>query len=394
MRKALVLFLVPVVLIGCAKLTKDVKAPEKPLILLKGRDIPSFDNDLNRESLRVAINRSIEFFQRVPEDHLFEYGEDQYATSHIIKSMETFLYLLDEAEDMEELTDMIRQRFNVYQSVGSDGRGTVLYTGYYEPILKGSLTPNGKYRWPLYKRPKDLIKIDLELFSSRFKGEKIIARYDGSRVVPYYTREEIDSHAVLSGRQLEIAWLEDLIDVFFLQIQGSGQVLLEDGTTLRVNYSAWNGRPYRSIGALLINREIIKREEMNIARLREYLRDNPWQRDEILNYNESYVFFKVVEQGPLGNIEVPLTPGRSIATDSRLFPKGGLAYVCTEKPIIDDSGTIIAWVPFSRFVLNQDTGGAIKGPGRADLFWGSGEAAGIPAGHMKNEGKLYFLVEK
>jgi len=394
MRKALVLFLVPVVLIGCAKLTKDVKAPEKPLILLKGRDIPSFDNDLNRESLRVAINRSIEFFQRVPEDHLFEYGEDQYATSHIIKSMETFLYLLDEAEDMEELTDMIRQRFNVYQSVGSDGRGTVLYTGYYEPILKGSLTPNGKYRWPLYKRPKDLIKIDLELFSSRFKGEKIIARYDGSRVVPYYTREEIDSHAVLSGRQLEIAWLEDLIDVFFLQIQGSGQVLLEDGTTLRVNYSAWNGRPYRSIGALLINREIIKREEMNIARLREYLRDNPWQRDEILNYNESYVFFKVVEQGPLGNIEVPLTPGRSIATDSRLFPKGGLAYICTEKPIIDDSGTIIAWVPFSRFVLNQDTGGAIKGPGRADLFWGSGEAAGIPAGHMKNEGKLYFLVEK
>jgi len=394
MRKALVLFLVPVVLIGCAKLTKDVKAPEKPLILLKGRDIPSFDNDLNRESLRVAINRSIEFFQRVPEDHLFEYGEDQYATSHIIKSMETFLYLLDEAEDMEELTDMIRQRFNVYQSVGSDGRGTVLYTGYYEPILKGSLTPNGKYRWPLYKRPKDLIKIDLELFSSRFKGEKIIARYDGSRVVPYYTREEIDSHAVLSGRQLEIAWLEDLIDVFFLQIQGSGQVLLEDGTTLRVNYSAWNGRPYRSIGALLINREIIKREEMNIARLREYLRDNPWQRDEILNYNESYVFFRVVEQGPLGNIEVPLTPGRSIATDSRLFPKGGLAYICTEKPIIDDSGTIIAWVPFSRFVLNQDTGGAIKGPGRADLFWGSGEAAGIPAGHMKNEGKLYFLVEK
>ncbi len=394
MRKTLVFFLIPMILIGCAKLTKELKAPEKPLILLKEKDIPSFDNDLDRESLRVAISRSIEFFQRLPQDHLFEYGEDQYSTAHLIRSMKTFLYLLDEAEDMEELTALVRQRFNVYESVGSDGRGTVLYTGYYEPILRGSLTPDETYRWPLYERPNDLIEIDLELFSSKFKGEKITARYDGSRIVPYFTREEIDSHGVLSGRQLEIAWLEDPIDAFFLQIQGSGQILLEDGTTLRVNYSAWNGRPYRSIGALLINREIIKREEMSITRLREYLRDHPSQREEILNHNESYVFFRVVERGPLGNIEVPLTPGRSIATDSRLFPKGGLAYVCAEKPIIDDSGTIIAWVPFSRFALNQDTGGVIKGPGRVDLFWGSGEAAGIPAGHMKNEGKLYFLVEK
>ncbi len=394
MRKGLVLFLVPMILIGCAELTREVKAPEKPLILLREKDIPPFDNDLDWESLRVAINRSIEYFRRLPEDRLFQYGEDQYSAGHLIRSMETFLYILDQAGDMEELTDLVRQRFNVYQSVGSDGLGSVLYTGYYEPILEGRLIPNGRYKWPLYRRPDDLMEIYLELFSSKFKGEKITARYDGSRIVPYFTREEIDSHGMLFGRQLEIAWLEDLIDVFFLQIQGSGQILLEDGTTLRVNYSAWNGRPYRSIGALLINRGIIEREEMNIPRLREYLRDNPAQREEILNHNESYIFFRVVERGPLGNIEVPLTPGRSIATDSRLFPKGGLAYVCTEKPIIDDSGTITAWISFSRFVLNQDTGGVIKGPGRVDLFWGSGEAAGIPAGHMKNEGKLYFLVEK
>jgi membrane-bound lytic murein transglycosylase A len=289
---------------------------------------------------------------------------------------------------------MIRDRFNVYQSVGSDGRGTVLYTGYYEPILEGSLIPNEKYRWPLYERPEDLIQVDLELFSSKFKGERIVARYDGGRIVPYFSREEIDSNGVLSGRQLEIVWLEDPIDVFFLQIQGSGQVVLEDGTLLRVNYSASNGRPYRSIGGLLINRGIITREEMSIPRLREYLRDNSHQREEIFNYNESYVFFRLVEEGPLGNIEVPLTAGRSIATDSRLFPKGALVYIRAEKPVIDDSGTIREWVPFSRFALNQDTGGAIKGPGRVDLFWGSGEAAGIPAGQMKHEGELYFLVLK
>ena len=394
MRKALIFFLVPIILFGCAKLFKEVKVPERPLILLEGKDIPPFEDDLDRQSLRVAIGRSIAFFRRLPEDRIFEYGEDQYSTGHLIESMETFLYLLDEAEDMEQLTDMVRQRFNVYQSVGSDGRGTVLYTGYYEPILEGSLTPNEKYRWPLYERPDDLMKIDLELFSPKFKGERIVARYDGSRIVPYFSREEIDNHGVLSGRELEIAWLEDSIDVFFLQIQGSGQIILEEGTRLRVNYSASNGRPYRSIGALLIDRGIIEREEMNIPRLKEYLRDNPSQREEILNYNESYVFFRVVEQGPLGNIEVPLTPGRSIATDSRLFPKGGLTYICAEKPVIDDSGTIIAWVPFWRFALNQDTGGAIKGPGRVDLFWGSGEAAEISAGHMKNEGRVYFLVEK
>ncbi len=394
MRKALIFFIVPIILIGCTILTKEVRIHERPLIPVKGRNIPSFEDDLDRESLRAAISRSMEYFLRLPEDHLLEYGEDQYSPAHLINSMETFLNLLDEAGDMEELTDMIRQRFTVYQSVGSDGRGGILYTGYYEPILEGSLTPDETYRWPLYKRPDDLMEVDLELFRAKFKGEKIIARYDGNRVVPYFSREEIDSHGVLSGRGLEIAWLEDPIDVFFLQIQGSGQIKLEDESRLRVNYSASNGRPYRSIGAILIERGIIDREDMSVPRLKEYLRDYPSQREEILNYNESYIFFREVEEGPLGNIEVPLTPGRSIATDYRLFPKGGLAYIYAEKPVIDDSGTIIAWVPFSRFVLNQDTGGTIKGPGRVDLFWGTGETAEISAGHMKNEGRLYFLVEK
>jgi membrane-bound lytic murein transglycosylase A len=394
MKRALIFFLVPIVLSGCAKWTREVRGPERPLIIMEGKDIPLFGDDLDRESLRIAIGQSMEFFRRLPEDRIFQYGEDHYSTADLMRSMETFLSLLDDAEDMEELTDMIRQRFHVYQSVGSDGRGTVLYTGYYEPILRGSLAPDETYRWPLYRRPDDLMEIDLELFRQRFKRERIVARYDGEGVVPYFTREEIDSYGMLMGRQLEIVWLKDPIDVFFLQIQGSGQIILEDGTHLRVNYSASNGRPYRSIGGLLIDRGIISKEEGSVPRLREYLRDNPHQREEILNYNESYVFFRVVEQGPLGNIEVPLTPGRSIATDSGLFPKGGLAYISTERPIFDDSGTVIAWIPFSRFAVNQDTGGAIKGSGRVDLFWGSGEEAGVSAGHMKREGRLYFLVEK
>jgi membrane-bound lytic murein transglycosylase A len=394
MKKSLVFFLLFILLIGCAKLTKEVKAPEKALVLLRDEDIPRFESDLDRESLIIAIGWSIDYLERLPEDRLFEYGEDQYSVAHLIQSMETFLYLVHQAEDMEELTDMIRQRFNVYQSVGSDGGGSVLYTGYYEPILEGSLIPNETYRWPLYRKPDDLMVIDLELFKSKFKGERIVARYDGNRVVPFFTREEIDNHGALAGRQLEVVWLEDLVDIFFLQIQGSGQIVLEDGSILRVNYSASNGRPYRSIGGFLIHKGIITREEMTIPRLREYLMDNPDQREKILNYNESYVFFRVVDDGPLGNIEVPLTPGRSIATDSRLFPKGGLVYISSEKPVIDASGNVKEWVPFSRFALNQDTGGAIKGPGRVDLFWGSGEEAGTIAGQIRTEGKLYFLVAK
>jgi membrane-bound lytic murein transglycosylase A len=328
------------------------------MVLLAREDTPSFESDLNRESLKVATSWSIEFLRRLPEDRLFQYGKDQYSSAHLIKSMETFSSLLDEAEGMEELAEMIRDRFNVYQSVGSDGRGTVLYTGYYEPILAGSLIPNEKYRWPLYERPEDLIQVDLELFSSKFKGERIVARYDGGRIVPYFSREEIDSNGVLSGRQLEIVWLEDPIDVFFLQIQGSGQVVLEDGTLLRVNYSASNGRPYRSIGGLLINRGIITREEMSIPRLREYLRDNSHQREAIFNYNESYVFFRVadcfprvrwftsVPKSPLSMIRVPSESG---------FPSHALPSTRTQGvPSRDRGGLTFFGVVVRRRGFQQD----------------------------------------
>jgi membrane-bound lytic murein transglycosylase A len=171
-------------------------------------------------------------------------------------------------------------------------------------------------------------------------------------------------------------------------------VRLDDGALVRVNYAAANGRPYRSIGKLLIDRGEVSREEMSMQRIRSYLDDHPEQLEEILSHNPSYVFFRIAERGPLGNISVPLTGGRSIATDSRLFPKGALAFIVSEKPVIDEKGKILRWEPFSRFVVNQDTGGAIRGPARVDLFWGEGKIAEIAAGHMKQMGKLFFLVKK
>jgi membrane-bound lytic murein transglycosylase A len=193
---------------------------------------------------------------------------------------------------------------------------------------------------------------------------------------------------------LEIAWVEDSIDLFFLHIQGSGLIRLPDGALLSVGYAAQNGRPYRSIGRLLIDRGEVPREEMSMQRLRRYLNDNPQARVEVFNTNESYVFFRVLQGGPLGSLEVPVTPGRSIATDARLFPKGAMVLIQTEIPRIDGDGRLAGWRPITRFALNQDTGGAIRGLQRADIYFGSGrEAAGL-AGYMNRPGKMFFLVAK
>ena len=179
-----------------------------------------------------------------------------------------------------------------------------------------------------------------------------------------------------------------------LHIQGSGRLRLPDGGVMSVGYAASNGRPYHSIGRYMLEKGYMAREEMSMQGIRHFLRMNPGIIDEVLNYNPSYVFFSVKENGPFGNIQVALTPGRSIALDSRLFPKGALCFISCEKPVFKADGKIDRWTPFSRFVLNQDTGGAIKGSGRADIFWGSDEYAEIAAGNMQHEGELYVLIKK
>jgi membrane-bound lytic murein transglycosylase A len=221
-----------------------------------------------------------------------------------------------------------------------------------------------------------------------------VGRYTGQTVVPYYDRREIDDENVLAGKAEPLAWVKDPVDVFFLQIQGSGKVFLDTGQVVNVHYHGTNGRPYRAIGALLIQEQIIPKEEMSMQKIRAYLHAHPEEMAAVFNYNPSYVFFKLESEGPLGYINVLLTPGRSIALDRRIFPPAALAFIQTKKPVVDSARQIDSWTNFSRFVLNQDTGGAIRGPGRADLFWGNGPYAEIAAGHLKHTGKLYFLILK
>jgi membrane-bound lytic murein transglycosylase A len=355
---------------------------------------PRFTDDLNYDGLEHCISQSLTYLHKIPEDRKFVFGADQYDTLHMIKSLEHFLEYIRSNPSPDDIKEFIKADYRVYRSVGRDGRGEVLYTGYYEPHLRGSLFQSEEYPYPIYARPPDLISIDLSLFSDKYKGEKIVGRYTDETVVPYHDREDIESQNALEGKAEVLAWVKDPIDVFFLQIQGSGKVYLDNGEVINVHYHATNGRPYRSIGKLLIDENKITVEEMSMQKIRAYLNMHPEQMDYVFNYNPSYVFFKLEPDGPLGNINVRLTPGRSIALDRRIFPPAALAYINTQKPLIDSTGNITGWSDFSRFALNQDTGGAITGPGRADLFWGNGNYAEIAAGHLKYPGNLYFLILK
>ncbi len=393
-------FLVSVVLltvasaVGCYPvLKKEAQRPEEALRQVRLFS-HQFRDDMDHESLTLALRRNIEYLDRLDPKTVFYYGPNDFTIQQVRESQEILLDLLSKGLDAGQLSREIRKKFRVYRATGRVGDRRVLFTGYYEPVYEGSLAPDETFKYPLYRPPDDLIRIDLSLFSEKFKGENIVARIEGKKVLPYYSRYQIEAERALEGKGLEIAWLKDPLDVAFLHIQGSGRLRLPDGKDLLVHYQASNGRPYRSIGRYMIEKGFLAREEMSMQAIRKYLTENREALDEVLNHNPSYVFFQQVENGPLGSLGVLLTPGRSVALDSKIFPRGALGFISCQKPLVNDQGVIIGWTKFSRFVLNQDSGGAIKGAGRADIFWGSGPYAELTAGHLQHEGDLYILIKK
>jgi peptidoglycan lytic transglycosylase A len=365
-----------------------------PLIRISPSSHPGFGDDMLYDGLEHSILKSIEYLEKISSDRTFKFGDDYFTASHMIRSFEYFLTFIQTNPTKKELNHFIKANYLVYQSIGSDDRKEVLFTGYFEPIFQGSLNQHAEYKIPIHTIPDDLIEIDLSPFSEKYKGDKIVGRLINRKVVPYYDRREITHTEVLQGKSRQLAWLKDPVDLFFLQIQGSGRIYLDNGDTINVHYHATNGQPYLSIGKLLIDTDKIPKSEMSMQKIREYLNDHPDEIEAVLNYNPSYVFFKIEEDGPLGCLNVKLTPGRSIALDRRIFPLPSLAFIQSQKPLVNADGQIHEWTDFSRFVSSQDTGGAIRGPGRADLFWGNGKYAQIAAGHMQHMGKLYFLVLK
>ena len=351
-------------------------------------------DDLDRESLRSAIRNSLAYLQKLPQDRVVGEQPRRLTAKEVLDSLVAFDRLLDRWDCRECWLKELTEQFELIPSSSESELETVLFTGYYDPIIDASLVQTAEYAYPIYGKPADLIVAEQVTLAPNRETEKVVGRVEGEIFVPYYSRREIDDLGSLRGRGYEIGWVKDPIDLFFLHIQGSGVLRLQDGRKIKVGYASANGRAYRSIGRLLIDGGKIPKEEMSMQRLRRYLTEHPDERADIMAYNESYVFFRFLQEGPLGSLEVPITPGRSVATDARLFPKGALAFIATQKPVVDSSGQLTGWQPFSRFVLNQDTGGAIRGPQRVDLYFGTGADAADFAGFMNSPGKLYFVLLK
>ena len=270
----------------------------------------------------------------------------------------------------------------------------MLFTGYYEPLLDGARRPGAGYGVPIFGLPADMITVDLGSFDLRLKGRRIVGRYEEGKLVPYYTRHEIDRLGVLGGKGHEIAWVLDPVEAFFLHIQGSGRILLPDGAVMNVQYAGNNGKPYRAIGRLLVEQGRMALEDVTARNIITYLNKYPEQSEDIMDYNERYIFFREAESGPFGSIGVKLTPERSMATDAAWYPPGALAYMVTEVPSPAQDREGMVWKRTGRFVYNQDTGGGVTGPGRVDLFFGTGSPAGHLAGEMKQAGRVYFLAPR
>ena len=265
----------------------------------------------------------------------------------------------------------------------------MLVTGYYEPIFKGRYNRQPPFLTPIYSPPPSLVTLP------GVNQEPLVGRYDpDSQFVAFWSREEIEtSSELLKGN--ELAFLEDPFDAFLLHVQGSGKIQFPDKSIRSVHFAASNGHKYQSIGKLLVAEKAMALDAVTIPAIRAYLQQHPEQQQRILHSNPRYIFFNWGdERGPVGSSKEVLTPGRSIAIDSTALPEGTIGYLVSRTPLAGENGQIAGWKPLTRFVFPQDSGAAIKGTGRVDIFWGNGKNAEFAAHHMKEEGKLYFLIQK
>jgi membrane-bound lytic murein transglycosylase A len=288
----------------------------------------------------------------------------------------------------ETIKQFFQDHFQPFHVVNADQTDSGTITGYYEPLLRGSRVRTSQYAYPLYGPPQDLISVDLGEIYPDLKNRRLRGRVVGNKLVPYYERGNINTRdEPLKG--LEIVWVDDPVEAFFLEIQGSGQIQLPDGSRIRLGYADQNGHPFRSLAGQLIRRGEIKAERASMQGIKEWAKRNPGKLRHYLNTNPSYVFFKELPNdlsGPIGTLGVPLTAERSIAVDQSVIPLGVPVYLATTFP-----GTP---QPLNRLMVAQDTGGAIGGAVRADFFWGFGDAAGAQAGRMKQAGRMWVLLPR
>lgn len=292
--------------------------------------------------------------------------------------------------DATGLRNFFESRFLPHQVRNPDGSVSGTVTGYYEPLLRGSRTRGGLFQTPLYRPPSDLLTVDLGSVYPELKKMRLRGRLSGNKVLPYYTRAELTQNGLAPGA--ELVWVDSAVDAFFLQVQGSGRVTLEETKeTIRMAYADQNGHPYKSIGRYLIDRGELKLEQASMQGIKAWAAANPHRLQELLNANPSFVFFKeekIIDagKGPRGALGVPLTAQRSIAIDPQFIALGAPVFLSTTRPNSE--------LPLRQLMMAQDTGGAIRNAVRADFFWGFGDEAGELAGKMKQAGQMWVLLPK
>jgi membrane-bound lytic murein transglycosylase A len=341
-----------------------------------GYDDALWDNPGDRNNLVLAIDHSLRYLATPQAAAAYQqYPIPEFSRDRTQRSLRRLRQLVTTSPSAEAFQQAVLREFTLFQSVGRDGQGTVDFTGYFEPIYSASRTPTPEYRYPLYRRPPDLDRW----------------------AMPHPTRLELEGADGLQGsrgrlRGLELVWLRDRLEAFLVQVQGSAKLALPNGQQMSVGYAGRTEHPYRSIGRALVDDGILEAEGLTLPAVIDYFRQHPAALDTYLPKNQRFIFFQETAGGaPNGSLNVPVTAGRSIATDKSLMPPGAPALIALDLPQRGCNGE---WNPrpVNRFVLDQDTGGAIIGPGRVDLFIGTGPEAGAQAGLINTPGQLYYLL--
>jgi membrane-bound lytic murein transglycosylase A len=389
--RALTTVLALLYLCGCARTL--LPSPEAAFREISA---PPLNDDLELGGLIEAIEAQRATLLRT-SSKVMQFGPETITRGAYVEALDRLLVTLRSQATPEAKLAYIRDNFRFFEIYGGKKWGDILLTSYFEPVIPGSLKKTAVYSQPLYAKPADLVSIELSQFAERFRQEGLLkGRVFNDRVFPYFSREDIDGKNVLAGRALELCYV-DPVDAFFLHIQGSGTVRLPDGSEIYLNYAEKNGLKYEAVGKFL--REQLAPLPITMQRVESTLRSmNETERNRILFRNPSYVFFRKNSERAITSLGVPATPGRTIAADPKFAPKGALALLSFPKPVFAPGDEHRADPSYkqdvSRIVLDQDSGGAITGTARIDLFWGRGDEAKRHAGVVQERARIVYLMPR
>ncbi len=351
--------------------------------MLRVKKWPQIPKPSDPDGFLRALEHSANYYAHLPQDYTFFINNIPYTAVEMREALECLKMCLKDPDWRQ----CLKKHFVLYKT-----NTQVLFTGYYQPILHGSLQKDARYRYPIYRLPNEWVRLELRRFGQDLPPKTLIGMVNHHEVVPFYTRKEIDFEKKLQGKGYELAWVDDPVELFFLHVQGSGVIILPNGQRRYVHYAATNGRRYQSIGRIMKQWGLL--EKPNGLNIKSFLRMHPEWIPKVFAVNESYIFFKFVERGPLGALNEILTPYYSLATDPSVIPRGAILFVSTHIPKVNETQDLLGWESFQSLAFSQDTGGAIKGSARADIFFGTGKVAEAQACYMDSPGDLYVLVKK